>query len=140
MNMNISAIYDQGSMIEVTEKSLERAADKKPGDLGKDDFLNLLVTQLKYQDPLNPMDDKSFIAQMAQFSTLEQMQNMNSTFSHIKAFSLIGRNITASIADSTTKEIRQVDGYVNAVKISQGRAYVIVNNEDVPIDSITDIY
>jgi flagellar basal-body rod modification protein FlgD len=138
--MDVSAIYDQPSIMQAAEKSSVATVDKKPGDLGKDDFLNLLVTQLKYQDPLNPMDDKSFIAQMAQFSTLEQMQNMNSTFSHIKAFSLIGRNITASIADSTLKEMRQVDGYVNAVKINQGRAYVIVNNEDVPIDSITDIY
>ncbi len=46
-------------------------------DLGKDAFLNLLITQLKNQDPLNPMEDREFIAQMAQFSSLEQMQEMN---------------------------------------------------------------
>lgn len=45
--------------------------------MGKDEFLNLLVTQLKNQDPMNPMQDKEFIAQMAQFSSLEQMQNMS---------------------------------------------------------------
>lgn len=50
---------------------------EKKDDLGKDAFLNLLVTQLKNQDPLNPMEDREFIAQMAQFSSLEQMQNMN---------------------------------------------------------------
>ncbi|WP_082760087.1 flagellar hook assembly protein FlgD [Abyssisolibacter fermentans] len=54
-------------------------ATQNLGQVDKDSFLKLLVTQLQNQDPLNPMDDKEFIAQMAQFSTLEQIQNLNST-------------------------------------------------------------
>ncbi len=50
------------------------------GVMGKDAFLQLLVSQLRNQDPLNPVNDKEFLAQMAQFSSLEQMQNLNKSF------------------------------------------------------------
>jgi flagellar basal-body rod modification protein FlgD len=53
---------------------------KDNSELGKDSFLQLLVNQLRNQDPLNPVNDKEFLAQMAQFSTLEQMQKLNNSF------------------------------------------------------------
>lgn len=59
------------------KKDISKTETKKTGELDKDAFLKLLTTQLANQDPLNPMEDKEFIAQMAQFSTLEQIQNMN---------------------------------------------------------------
>ena len=78
--------------------------------LGKDDFLKLLITKLTNQDPLKPMDDESFVAELAQFSSLEQMQNINDslssalqwdylqmqTINNTMATSLIGRSVTAN--------------------------------------------
>lgn len=55
----------------------KKSLETKKNDLDKDAFLRLLTTQLANQDPLNPMEDKEFIAQLAQFSSLEQMQNLN---------------------------------------------------------------
>ena len=53
--------------------------------LGKDAFLQILITQLQNQDPTSPMDDKEFISQMAQFSSLEQMQNMTTAMENLLA-------------------------------------------------------
>jgi len=74
--MNINEIQDPSKVREygaTTKKSTM-------GDLDRDAFLRLLTTQLSNQDPLNPTEDREFIAQMAQFSSLEQMQNLNDTF------------------------------------------------------------
>lgn len=81
-------------------------AKQKGSSLDKDSFMLLLVTQFKYQDPLNPMEDKEFIAQMAQFSSLEQLMNLNTSMEGlteatnnqqmINATSYIGKQVTVS--------------------------------------------
>jgi flagellar basal-body rod modification protein FlgD len=59
------------------KKDDKKVGDSHNNDLDKDAFLRLLTTQLANQDPLNPIEDREFIAQLAQFSSLEQMQNLN---------------------------------------------------------------
>ena len=77
-------------------------------ELGKDDFLQLLITQLSHQDPTAPMEDTQFIAQMAQFSSLEQMTNMSSSFSKLnslftgsEASNAVGKNVDIEMGDAT---------------------------------------
>ncbi|AEY66576.1 flagellar hook capping FlgD N-terminal domain-containing protein [Clostridium sp. BNL1100] len=135
--INNSLTIDQ--IIESTKSKQEAAARKTGGELGKNDFLNLLVTQLRYQDPLQPVDDKEFIAQMAQFSSLEQMQNMNGSMTKSQAFTLIGKVITATTSDDKTLEVNSVQGTVTSVKMKDGKTFVVVNNKDVDVDSITQV-
>lgn len=137
--MTAGNVSNQKTIQQIIDSTSNATAKRNTGELGKDDFLNLLVTQLRYQDPLNPTDDKEFISQMAQFSSLEQMQNMNSSISQSHAFSLIGKHVYANVTDDTTKEVTQVDGDVSSVKIADGKVFVIVKGKEVPVDSITDV-
>ena len=85
-------------------------------NLGKDDFLKLLITQLSYQDPTNPMQDKEFIAQMAQFSTLEQMTSMSADFARLTSI-LTGSEASQALGKSVELAVgeRLVQGTVKAV-------------------------
>lgn len=73
----------------------------KGSNLGKDDFLKILMVQLQNQDPLKPLEDKDFIAQMATFSSLEQMTNLNNSVTNY----LSGQNAISSYAEWIGKEV-----------------------------------
>lgn len=137
--MSTSSVSNQKTIQQIIDSTTAQAKERNTGELGKDDFLNLLVTQLRYQDPLNPVDDKEFIAQMAQFSSLEQMQNMNASLSSSKAFDLIGKRVTATFSDEETGEMSTVEGTVSSVKMTGGKTFVVVKGQDIPVDSITDV-
>lgn len=117
-----------------TANSTNNTTNKDKGSLGKDDFLKLLVTQLRYQDPMNPMDNTEFVAQMAQFSSLEQMQNMNTTMAKYQATSLIGKNIVWSSGDG-----QLFTGDVSGVYISNGVTQVVVGDQAIDLDKILAI-
>lgn len=103
--------------------------------LGKDDFLKMLVTQLKNQDPLKPMDDTAFVAQMAQFSSLEQMQNMNSATLATQANGMIGKTVTWTDDDNVVQS-----GKVTAVKFTTGNPpALLVGTVNVAVDKVTQI-
>ena len=79
-----------------------------PGQLGKEDFLHLLTIQLRYQDPLEPMENTEFIAQMAQFSSLEQLQNMNGSLAQnfeaeAGLYGALRNNMAASLVGRTVE-------------------------------------
>ena len=136
---SITVMSSQKTIHQIINDNSASAGTRNTGELGKDDFLNLLVTQLRYQDPLNPTNDKEFIGQMAQFSALEQMQNLNSSFTATKAYGLIGKGITASIVDPSTKETTIISGDVSSIKVSSGKYYAVVKDSDVPVEDITNI-
>jgi flagellar basal-body rod modification protein FlgD len=112
----------------------------KNQSLGRDDFLKLLITQLSYQDPTAPMEDKEFIAQMAQFSSLEQMTNMAGDFSRLaeiitgnEAVSAIGKSVEILEGENT------VQGTVKAVTRG-GSPQILVNGNYYQWGQVTKIF
>ena len=88
--MAVSAIIEDGKVLETqSESSIKKAASKSGMD--KDAFLQLLVAQMKYQDPLEPTSNTEYIAQYATFSQVEQMQNMAATMELTRASSMVGK-------------------------------------------------
>ena len=117
----------------------KKTSKRNTGELGKDDFLNLMMTQLRYQDPLKPTEDKEFVAQMAQFSSLEQMQNMSLSLTQTQGFSLLNKHVTGSITDPKTFETKVIDGVVTAVKVSKGKTVVMIGDKELPLESVTKV-
>ena len=139
--------------------------DKKNDELGKEAFLQLLVTQLQNQDPLNPQDNSSYIAELAQFSSLEQMTNVVSNLEDLgkvvgnidtsvlvgQLSSMIGKNIdwieTINEADEEGNPIshpEKMTGVVSGVTIVDGAPSIVVESEgekyQVDISNVAHVY
>ena len=99
--------------------------------LDKDDFLKILITQLTHQDPTKPMEDREFIAQMAQFSSLEQMTNMGREFSKMQnviasnqAINLIGKTVQITDGEQIIiGKVEEVSGYEYPQLLVNGKYY-----------------
>lgn len=111
----------------------ESKTKSKTDELGKNDFLKLLITQLGNQDPLNPMNDTEFISQMAQFSALEQMTNLNTSMTATQATSMIGTKITWA------EDGEEVAGIVTGVRIVDGQANLMVGDKSVELSKVMSV-
>jgi flagellar basal-body rod modification protein FlgD len=110
--------------------------------LGKDDFMMLLVKQLQYQDPSNPTDSSQFMSQLAQFSSLEQMTNVNKTLDGIsnaaqvsQGVELLGKYLTFTRSDGSTG-----NGIASSISVADGGSVVLdVGGEKVQPGQITAV-
>ncbi len=106
------------------------------------DYLNLLITQLQNQNPLDPLDNQEMASQLAQLSQLEQIEGMNRTFSEVlastqqgQAASLIGKEVSWFPEDAT----EAVRGRVEGVDLSEGNVKLQVGNSIIELSDIEEI-
>ncbi|OXM84672.1 flagellar hook capping FlgD N-terminal domain-containing protein [Paenibacillus rigui] len=120
-----------------------KQAAKDKSSLGKDDFLKILIAQLKNQDPSQPLEDKEFIAQMAQFSSVEQLSNISSEMKLMRqslgfASGLIGKDITWDGLDEKGEVVAKT-GAVESIVVKDGSQFAVVKGEQVAMDRISKI-
>lgn len=131
--------------VEAARQARESANARDPNALGKDEFLKLLITQLRHQDPINPVEDKEFIAQLAQFSSLEQMQNLNTNLQEMmlaqqkltalgQATQLIGKQV-----ELFTEEGESIFSRVSGVQFKDGWPLIIVDGKLYGFDEVVAI-
>lgn len=125
--MSIIAPVEDGQIVNSTS-SLSGAKTPAGGAMDKEAFLQLLVAQMKYQDPLEPTSNTEYISQYAQFSQVESLSNMSSNMDLQRASSLVGQQVYVRSTD-TSGETRYVQGKVDYVSFENGNAYVYINEQ-----------
>lgn len=116
--------------------------------LSQNAFLQLMVDQMKNQDPLNPQSNSQFLAQLAQFTSLEQMTNIAQTdtkvlsalqnLQQVTEVSMVHQMLGTTVQVSTSNG-QTVSGTVLAVKFNQGQPYVVVNGTDYALSDIVEM-
>lgn len=148
--MNVSSVSGASNVRAQSNKPTSSALSAASGTtgannsmmgVGKSDFMKLLVAQLQNQDPMQPMQDREFITQMAQLNTVEELTAMTTQLTTMlnmqeiaQASALIGKRVAA-----TTLGNDQVDGVVQKVWIDQGKPTLIVNNQQVGLADVNTI-
>lgn len=110
--------------------------------LGKDEFLKLFTSQLRFQDPLNPMESAEFTAQLAQFSSLEQLFNMNKNLQQLLAYqSSLNNGMVTGFIGKNVKTEDGVFGKVTGISFKDGISYLNLDNgQSLTVGQIAEIY
>ncbi len=139
--MGVVQKVEDGKFVESNSAASLAEAKKKAqssNTLDKDAFLQLLVAQMKYQDPLEPTSNTEYISQYATFSELEQMQNMSASMDLFRASSLVGETVLLKVKDSQGRETT-VQGNVDYVVYEKNKAYLSVNGDLYSMDDLDTV-
>ena len=133
----VQAVED-GKLVESTSQSSLSQTTGASSDMDKDAFLQLLVAQMKYQDPLEPTSNTEYISQYAQFTQVEQMQNMAKSMDLQRASALVGEEVYIKTTNSSG-ETSYVRGKVDYVVYENGKAYLSIGEQLYSIDDLDTV-
>ncbi|MCR5799422.1 MAG: hypothetical protein K6G69_05050 [Lachnospiraceae bacterium] len=137
--VNNGQIINNGASAASVDKATAAASKQAGGALDKDAFLQLLVTQMKYQDPLEPTDNTEYVSQLATFSELEEMQNMVQSTDMQRASALVGKYVSISETDKTGNT-KNNEGFVESVVYQGSKTYLKIADILYDFDNLDKVY
>ena len=138
--MALVAAVQNGKVVESTsQSSLSNSSATSSGNtVDKDSFLQLLVAQMQYQDPLEPTSNTEYISQYAQFSQVEALDNMSTNMDMIRASSLVGQQVYIKTT-SSSGDTNYVEGKVDYVVYENGKPYLSINESLYSMDDLDTV-
>ncbi len=138
MSILMAPVKD-GKFVETdTQASLKKANSSDKNGMDKDAFLQLLVAQMQYQDPLEPTSNTEYISQYAQFSQVEQIQNLAATSELARASSLVGQEVYIKTTSSNGKQ-NLLYGKVDYVVFENNKAYLAIDESLYSLDDLDSV-
>ncbi len=137
---SIAYVNDKGEFMKTAsqESIASQVSNKNKSDMNKDTFLQLLVAQMKYQDPLEPTSNTEYISQYATFTQVEEIQNMAASMELSRASSLVGQEVMIETKDDDGVT-KSVQGKVDYVTYENGKAYVSIDESLYSVSDVTSI-
>ena len=126
------------SAISGATRNESAAKTKSNSTLDKEAFLQLLVAQMKNQDPLEPQDNSQMVAQMASFSQVEELQNMSSTLTQNQGFDLVGKMVAMNTT-LATGEKKTIEGMVDYVLKEGKDIYLGIGGQEYNLDDLSGV-
>ena len=137
--MSLVQPVENGKIVETaSQSSMKKTKTSSSNGMDKDAFLQLLVAQMKYQDPLEPTSNTEFISQYAQFSQVEQLQNMASNMDLQRASQLVGQEVRVKTTNSSG-DTNYVEGKVDYVAYENGKAYLSIDGNMYAMEDLDTI-
>ncbi len=140
--MALVQAIENGKLVDTSASATSLSSASKKSDtsgLDKDAFLQLLVAQMKYQDPLEPTDNTEYISQLATFSQLEETQNLSNTMKQAQANDLVGKQVILKVTSTVTGESTYISGQVDYVIHEGNKTYLSVNDSLYSIDDLDTV-
>ena len=141
--MAITAIVENGKVLNTgtSSNTTEKKKDEKTNPVNEDMFLQLLVAEMKYQDPMEPTSNTEWISQYATFTQVQQQSDMQQSLKQMEANNLVGKQVIMKSVNSATGETKFVSGQVDYMYVENGEIYLSINDKlfDIKeLDTVVD--